>query len=285
MDEKIQPNIAKALVECQKMIKAAGMSGKNEFDKYKYSNAPDIIEAIKPALEKNNLAISFDQRYSEKTIREVRETSQGKKEQFVGITIAAILIHESGESIVFTGQGDGQDRSDKALYKALTGAQKYLLRLIFNLPCKDDPEDDSKDSAGNDFDQRPTQDRFAQTNGKAPSGKGGYTKNKPAEQSRVTDSKPSGASQASNGAPEPSGDKAPNDADQKKAGLLIKKQVEVISGLYKQKNISRELLSSWLQANYACKTPWGIKSDKFQEVCNTILQHPEKILEPFNNPA
>jgi hypothetical protein len=270
MEEKSQLNISKALVECQKMIKAAGMSGENKFDHYKYSNAPDIIEAIKPALEKNDLAVVFDQRYPEKTIRELRDTSTGKKEFFVGVTIACVLVHSSGETMVYTGQGDGQDRGDKALYKALTGAQKYLLRLIFNLPCKDDPEDDSKDK--NDMDQRPPQ-----TNGKAPASKGKYSPSKATPPSTVTEPTQVASAPLKEFVP-------PTDAEQEKLGRISNSQVKVISELYKQKGIPKEVFADWLGLFYGGKNPWAISKDKFNEVCNVILKTPEEIAGSKNEP-
>jgi hypothetical protein len=52
-------------------------------------------------------------------------------------------MHISGESIEYIGYGEGQDRADKALYKAITGGKKYLIANIFNVPTTDDPETDS----------------------------------------------------------------------------------------------------------------------------------------------
>jgi hypothetical protein len=42
--------------------------------------------------------------------------------------------------------GEGQDRGDKAFYKADTGARKYALANLFNLATDDDPETDSPET-------------------------------------------------------------------------------------------------------------------------------------------
>jgi len=49
---------------------------------------------------------------------------------------------ESGESFSCIFYGDGSDSNDKAIYKAITGAQKYALMKTFLVATGDDPEQD-----------------------------------------------------------------------------------------------------------------------------------------------
>jgi hypothetical protein len=47
---------------------------------------------------------------------------------------------ETGESLVVEWAGSGSDKGDKGLYKAMTGAEKYVLLKTFLVPTGDDPE-------------------------------------------------------------------------------------------------------------------------------------------------
>ncbi|MFA5185389.1 MAG: ERF family protein [Patescibacteria group bacterium] len=52
---------------------------------------------------------------------------------------------ESGEQFVGYFYGSGNDAGDKGLYKAITGAIKYILTSTFIIPTGDDPEEDDDD--------------------------------------------------------------------------------------------------------------------------------------------
>ena len=147
-EAKAVQTIHQALVSAQSKIRAAGKSGENTYDKYKYAMLHDYCNAIHDPMTESGLALSV-------TIDEViempdRTTNQGKIEHAVRVKLKGILIHESGTTMEFVGYGEGQDRADKALYKAITGGKKYLIADIFNVPTTDDPETDSHE----DFDQR-----------------------------------------------------------------------------------------------------------------------------------
>lgn len=49
---------------------------------------------------------------------------------------------ETGESLVVPMSGEGQDVGDKAIFKAISGCQKYSLMKAFMIPTGDDPEGD-----------------------------------------------------------------------------------------------------------------------------------------------
>lgn len=51
---------------------------------------------------------------------------------------------ESGEELTGEFMGSGEDKGDKALYKAITGAIKYILTSSFLIPTGDDPEKDEQ---------------------------------------------------------------------------------------------------------------------------------------------
>jgi hypothetical protein len=155
--------------------------------------------------------------------------------------------------------------------------RRYELLAIFNLSPADD--DGNAGSGRDDFDQRHPQDRKpTQTTGKAPA--------KAATQ-KATKAPENAQAPAQTSAPEQN--KAfvpPTDAEQEKAGRISNSQVEMISKIYKQKNIPKENLQDWLGLQFALpignRTPWGIPKDKFKMVCNVILKTPEEIIGPKN---
>jgi outer membrane protein OmpA-like peptidoglycan-associated protein len=57
----------------------------------------------------------------------------------------AIIDTESGEAINVNVAGKGQDKGDKSMYKAMTGAYKYMQRQTFAIPTGDDPDKISSD--------------------------------------------------------------------------------------------------------------------------------------------
>ncbi len=132
--------ISKAIVRVQAQIRAAGKSGDNTFDKYVYSKLEDFFAVAKPAMAEYGLALVVSVK-SYESLPE-RTTKNGGKEHAVRVILEGTLIHESGETLTVQGCGEGQDRADKAIYKAITGGKKYLLASLFSIPTTDDPEAD-----------------------------------------------------------------------------------------------------------------------------------------------
>jgi len=52
---------------------------------------------------------------------------------------------DTGESIQASALGEGMDVGDKGIYKAMTGAYKYVQRETFMIPTGDDPDKTSSD--------------------------------------------------------------------------------------------------------------------------------------------
>ena len=134
--------LAPALVKAQADVRAAGKTGDNKFDRYNYAKLEDFYDAAKPVLAKHGLAVLFQTDSCESLPDRV--TKNGGAEHTVRVRVSATLVHESGESVTVTGYGEGQDRADKATYKAITGAKKYVLAGLLAIPTSDDPEADEK---------------------------------------------------------------------------------------------------------------------------------------------
>ena len=134
--------VSAALVKAQAEIHAAYKGGNNTFDKYKYSKLEDFWEVAKPVLAKHGLSLAIAT--IDTMTLEARQTKNGGIEHAVRVKVLATLRHESGEYLDFPGYGEGQDRADKAIYKAITGARKYVLAGVLAIPTTDDPEADEK---------------------------------------------------------------------------------------------------------------------------------------------
>lgn len=112
--------------------------GRNQFHKYNYAGEADLLEALRPAmLEAGLLLIPSGQEHS--PIDEYGNTR---------VSVAYTLAHKDGdvwpEKIVAFGCGNDKNSKggvqDKGTYKALTGANKYLLFKLFQIETGDDPE-------------------------------------------------------------------------------------------------------------------------------------------------
>lgn len=130
--------IAAAMALAQGEMRAVVKSGRNEYDKYDYAKLDDYVDVVRPVLAKHSLSLIFP--IDEITQLEGRPTQKGGVERAVRVKCRLIIIHASGESIELSAWGEGQDRADKAIYKAVTGARKYALAAAFNLSTGDDPE-------------------------------------------------------------------------------------------------------------------------------------------------
>ena len=130
-----------ALLAARKAITPAKKGGRNDYDKYAYATHEDWHAAVMPHLLENGLLLSLSTVAVENLPD--RTTKKGGTEYVVQVVCAARLWHSSGQWIEVQGPGQGQDRGDKGIYKAITGAAKYIYAQLFALPTTDDPEADT----------------------------------------------------------------------------------------------------------------------------------------------
>lgn len=134
----------KILIALHAVMSAVGYvqkKGKNKFQDYKYAGEANVLEVLRPAMVEHGLLLIPSH-------REVLPIDAN------GITLACIeytLAHKDGdvwpEKIVAYGAGGDKNSKgvgDKGLYKALTGANKYLLFKLFQIETGDDPEKESE---------------------------------------------------------------------------------------------------------------------------------------------
>lgn len=135
-------NISSALAKMQPELGIIGKSGENKFDKYTYATLEDYIKGTREIMSKHGFFMVSSVEKVDQLID--RPTRNGGLEHAVQIQVTVRLIHQSGEWIEISCVGEGQDRADKAVYKAITGARKYAIASLLGLATSDDPEADEQ---------------------------------------------------------------------------------------------------------------------------------------------
>lgn len=132
--------IAKKFVEVMRECSHVAKNGTNEFHRYKYATAADVLEKVNASLTKHGLASIVSPNLL--NMQQVT-TAKGNVEQLATVEVVITLIDsESGEILTLKGLGSGQDSSDKSVAKAQTMAMKYAYLNSLAIATSDDPEAD-----------------------------------------------------------------------------------------------------------------------------------------------
>ena len=135
--QKIARKLVKVMADCAYIQK----SGSNEFHRYKYATAADVLEKVNASLVKHGLAVT-----AQADLIDLRDvvTQKGNTERLATMKTTLTLIDaESGETVSCSGIGSGQDPGDKAAMKACTASLKYAWMMTLAMATGDDPEADS----------------------------------------------------------------------------------------------------------------------------------------------
>lgn len=104
----------------------------NTFHGYSYASEAIIKQTIQPLLVKHGILFHLE-------VGSVQRTGT--------IEHLNCIYHftdiESAETLSGSFIGSGEDKGDKATYKAITGAIKYILTSTFLIPTGDDPENEN----------------------------------------------------------------------------------------------------------------------------------------------
>lgn len=112
---------------------------RNDFHKYAYASEFAIKQRIQPLLITEGILLSFS--VEEASTSEVT-TLKGAKETLTTAKVSFRFTSvEDGSFVEGRFMGQGQDSGDKGIYKAVTGALKYMLTSNFLIPTGDDPEE------------------------------------------------------------------------------------------------------------------------------------------------
>jgi len=143
---KRETTIAAKLVAAMGEIDAVTKEGKNEMQKYRYVRAADVANEVRKVLVKNRIAFTYNTgKHEHWTVDRIdRQTGQvtGQMNYSLLEVLFSFIDADTGDRLDLHGIGCGQDTGEKAVYKAMTGALKYALRMNFIIPDESDPEND-----------------------------------------------------------------------------------------------------------------------------------------------
>ena len=143
MSEEMERPIKKItskLVKVMEEVSHVQKNGTNEFHKYQYATAADVLEKVNEALCKNKICSIAK---ADLISLEHVANAKGNQEHLATVQMNIRLIDsESGEYVDIAGLGNGQDSGDKAVMKAETASIKYAYMMAFNISTGDDPEAD-----------------------------------------------------------------------------------------------------------------------------------------------
>jgi hypothetical protein len=154
------PTLAAKLAYVSSQMKRVPKNGVHQ-QGYTYVRASDAIDAVRDALGEVNVYLSFE---PGETKYEGATTSQGKSTNAVETLVTMELeCGDTGEKKIRKWPGFAFDSSDKALYKAVTGAAKYAHFYSFALASDDDPESHNQQDAA--YKERPAAQQQQPRNG------------------------------------------------------------------------------------------------------------------------
>ena len=148
--QKLAKKFVAVMQECSHVVK----TGTNDFHRYKYATATDVLEKVNASLTKHGIASVVTPALL--SIQEVT-TAKGNTERLATVEVTVTLIDsESGESFALKGLGSGQDAGDKSVAKAQTMALKYCYMASLAIATGDDPEADSKTDEAMNYSHKPS---------------------------------------------------------------------------------------------------------------------------------
>lgn len=137
-------NLAKAVIAVMKKVKGIEKSMQVGTGAMSYKGVPDqeVKKIIGDAMAENGLCIlpigveakTQVDRWEETSTYNGQASTKMKQSVFTEATCQYLLLHESGESQVLQGYGQGVDSQDKSAGKATTYSLKYTLLYTFLVP-------------------------------------------------------------------------------------------------------------------------------------------------------
>lgn len=143
-EENLSPEatILRAMNAVMSEVDYVQKKGENDFHGYKYATEADVLERLRPAMVKHGLIL----------IPSVQQVSSVDQYGNTTVSIHYTLAHVSGavwsQPVIAAGCGNDRNKNgigDKGLYKALTGANKYLLFKLFQIETGNDAEEPQGD--------------------------------------------------------------------------------------------------------------------------------------------
>lgn len=141
----MENGIYKAIADVLSEVGAVGKDGQNAFDKYRYRSIDAVMNAMHPAMAKYGVFVMPE--VLEQS-REERGSRNGGVLIYSIIKVRYTFYAEDGSSLTATVIGEGMDKGDKSVNKAMSAAFKYALFQVFCIPTDEftDSEDESPEA-------------------------------------------------------------------------------------------------------------------------------------------
>lgn len=141
----MENGIYKAIAAVLSDVGAVGKDGQNAFDKYRYRSIDAVMNAMHPAMAKYGVFVMPE--VLEQS-REERGSRSGGVLIYSIIKVRYTFYAEDGSSLTATVIGEGMDKGDKSVNKAMSAAFKYALFQVFCIPTDEfsDSEDESPEA-------------------------------------------------------------------------------------------------------------------------------------------
>lgn len=134
-------NILLKLAAIRNDIEPLAKDGRNEKQNYGFLSDKQITQVVGELLQKHNVLVTHSDSITTET---QYQTANGSTMFLITIKLDyAFNDVDTGEKVEGSVVGQGADTGDKGVYKAITGAFKYLYVKTFNIPVADDPERDN----------------------------------------------------------------------------------------------------------------------------------------------
>lgn len=150
------PNLTKAIISVMNEVSSIekSMTVGSGNSSYKGVSDKDVKNIVGKAMAKHGLCIipidveakSKIDRWDETSSYNGVPQTKSKQSVFVEVTTKYLLMHESGESQVIAGYGNGVDSQDKSAGKATTYALKNAILYTFMIPTGDIDDTDKTHS-------------------------------------------------------------------------------------------------------------------------------------------
>ena len=137
-----RPMIYAAICGVMKDVGAVGKDSENTFDRYKFRGIDAVMNALYPAMVKNGLFVIPE--VLEQS-REDRITKKGDPLIYSISKVKYTFYAEDGSNVSAVVIGEGMDRGDKSMNKAMSAAFKYACFQTFCIPTEE-MQDSEKDS-------------------------------------------------------------------------------------------------------------------------------------------
>ncbi len=154
------------LLAVMRDIKGIEKNRKNEAMGYTYRGIDDVYNELHGLFSKHGVLVIPEVASYDTKEREVLRNGRKLTAVHVYVQVKYTFVDETGNKMSTVMSGEGIDTGDKGLYKALSGAQKYLLLQMFLIPTEEisEPEQDSFEIAADEKESKKESSEKVQKN-------------------------------------------------------------------------------------------------------------------------